>query len=132
VSAVTDTLDTVAGIVRDAVEGKGWQVHAVVPMQPQPPCILLRPGAGEMGTVAGSYLTDVELVCIAGGTDQPSALGTVTDMLEAVAVACHDGLRHLPGYSPLYWGAPGATTIGGSQHLAAVATITTPLLEASP
>jgi hypothetical protein len=129
VSGVTDTLEVVAAVVREAVQGQGWQVHGTVPMQPQPPCIVCRPGRGEMGTVAGSYLTEVDLVCIAGGTDQPSALDTVTSMLEMLATALHDGLRKLPGYIPVTWDAPGAASISGSQHLAAVATITIPLLE---
>jgi hypothetical protein len=130
VSAVTDTLDTIASIVGDAVPaGSGWQVHPRVPNTPVPPCIVCRPGAGAMHTVGGTYLLDVDLVCIAGKADQPSALDTVTTMVETIVNALHTGLKHLPGYEPADWGAPGQTIVANQAYLACVATITTPVLD---
>jgi hypothetical protein len=129
-SAVTDTLATVAGIVADAVPaGSGWQVHPVVPNTPNPPCVVCRPGGGQIYTVGGTYLLDVDLVCIAGKSDQPAALETVTTMVETVINALHTDLKHLPGYAPAHWDAPGQTVVGGQAYLACVATITVPILD---
>jgi hypothetical protein len=129
-SGITDTLAALADVVEDAVpEGSGWQVHAAIPQKPVPPCILLRPGAAESGTVDGQYWTDVDLVCIVGGADQPSALEQVAGMLETVAGALNTALRRVPGHSPTRWAAPGVTVIGNQTHMAAVATVTVPMLE---
>jgi hypothetical protein len=130
-SYVVETLQIIAGIVRDAVpDGSGWQVHDRVPMQPVPPCIVCRPGGGQPLAVGGTYALDTDLVCIAGRTDQPAALDTVMRMVEAVAAALTaSDLARLGGWQPPTWGAPGLTVVGGQPYLACVATITTPVLE---